>query len=290
MIKMEEQKILIASHRGRFGGNIVENTLPAFEAAVHCGADMVETDVRKTRDGEMILFHDPSPMRLLQLPGHTEDYTLAELRQRSLRNVIGEPSGSRVNTLDELLEAMRDRNVLINLDQCWSFIDPVYDKVAARGMADQVLIKSRPPYDDVISWLKNRNWQPAFVPVIPCDQEIPLYQKIPPQARIQAVEIFVRQESDRVISPEFISSLKNRHLHVWINALSLAEKITLCAGHDDTVSVTGRPDLGWGWLIDHGASIIQTDWPSELRRYLSGRDRNSRRISVPDLSGDDRLL
>ena len=65
---MEKQKILIASHRGRFGGNIVENTLSAFEAAVSCGADIVETDIRRTADGEMVLFHDPSPLRLLQLP------------------------------------------------------------------------------------------------------------------------------------------------------------------------------------------------------------------------------
>ena len=37
-------RIQIASHRGRFGGNVVENTIPAFEAALYCGADILQTD------------------------------------------------------------------------------------------------------------------------------------------------------------------------------------------------------------------------------------------------------
>ena len=58
----------------------MENTLPAFEAAIRAGADIVETDIHITKDNVMILFHDPAPMRLLGLPGMVEDYSLEELR------------------------------------------------------------------------------------------------------------------------------------------------------------------------------------------------------------------
>lgn len=261
-------RVLIAAHRGRFGGNIVENTLPAFEAAIRCGANIVEADIRKTADGVMILYHDPSARRLLGLSGGVESYTLEELRAHPLLNVIGEPSGLYVNTLDEMLTALKGR-VMINLDQCWSFLDEVYDRVEAMGMLDQVLIKSRPPYDSAVAWLKSRGWAPSFIPVITRDEEIPLYEGLPAEAKAPIVEVFARSEQDQVLSPAFVASLRDRGRGLWLNALSLLQNVTLCADHDDTLSVTISPDQGWGWLIDHGASVIQTDWTMELYSYIS---------------------
>ena len=165
------EKVLIAAHRGRFGGNIVENTLPAFEAALCCGADIVETDIRRTKDDVLILFHDESPERLLRLPGPVGNYTYDELRRPQLLNVIGEPSGTHINTLDELLPTLRGR-CMINLDQCWHFIDRVYDRVAAYGMEDQALIKGRVPYADAVAWARRRDWRPQFIPIVTCDAEL----------------------------------------------------------------------------------------------------------------------
>ena len=267
---MNDKKVLIASHRGRFGGNIVENTLEAFEAAILCGADIVETDIHKTRDGHMILFHDPTAKRLLNLDGRVESYTLEELRAQPLINVIGELSDSRVNTLDELLVAMKGR-CMINLDQCWHFIDEVYDAVAARGMEEQALIKGRVPYSNVIQWIESRNWKPQFIPIITCDEEIPQFESLPKQLRIPQVEVFIHKDSDKLISESFVKNLHDRGIKLWINSLTLGGGIDMSAGHDDNVSVTLSPDKGWGWLIDHGVGVIQTDWPAELRIYLNSR-------------------
>ena len=41
----EEQAVLIASHRGKFGSSVMENTTLAFEIALCQGADMVEMDL-----------------------------------------------------------------------------------------------------------------------------------------------------------------------------------------------------------------------------------------------------
>jgi glycerophosphoryl diester phosphodiesterase len=49
---------LVAAHRGVATG-AAENTIAAFTNAIDVGADMVEFDVRRTRDGELIAFHDP---------------------------------------------------------------------------------------------------------------------------------------------------------------------------------------------------------------------------------------
>jgi glycerophosphoryl diester phosphodiesterase len=53
---------LVIAHRGAWGPDApsapAENTLEAFEAAIALGADMIEFDVRRTRDGRLIAFHD----------------------------------------------------------------------------------------------------------------------------------------------------------------------------------------------------------------------------------------
>lgn len=261
------KKVQIASHRGYFGGNIVENTLPAFEAAIRAGADIVETDIHITKDNVMILFHDPSPMRLLGLPGKVEDYSLEELRAHRLKNVIGNASNCKINTLEELLTALKGR-CMINLDQCWHFIDQVYDAVAAHQMEDQALIKGRVPYDEVVEWIASRGWKPKFIPIITCDREIRHFKALPKELNIPQVEVFLRHEDDEVISREFVESLDERGIQLWVNALSLGNGDDMSAHHDDDLSVASSPDEGWGWLIRHGVGVIQTDWPSELRKYL----------------------
>jgi glycerophosphoryl diester phosphodiesterase len=48
---------MVAAHRGVAAG-AAENTIAAFTNAIDIGADMIEFDVRRTRDGELIAFHD----------------------------------------------------------------------------------------------------------------------------------------------------------------------------------------------------------------------------------------
>ena len=45
--KLEEKKHMIAVHRGSYTGNITQNTIPAYIAAIRMGADMVEGDINK---------------------------------------------------------------------------------------------------------------------------------------------------------------------------------------------------------------------------------------------------
>lgn len=51
----------IIAHRGAHGPGAPENTLAAFERAIDLGADMVELDVRRDADGELVVLHDEPP-------------------------------------------------------------------------------------------------------------------------------------------------------------------------------------------------------------------------------------
>jgi glycerophosphoryl diester phosphodiesterase len=57
-----------------------ENTLPAFTSAVREGADMVELDLRRTRDGEIVVLHDATLSRLWGDQRNVADLELAAVR------------------------------------------------------------------------------------------------------------------------------------------------------------------------------------------------------------------
>jgi glycerophosphoryl diester phosphodiesterase len=48
---------------------------------------------------------------------------------------------------------------------------------------------------------------------------------------------------------------------------------SLCAGHTDERGYNGDPDGSWGWCLERGATMIQTDRPVELIRYLEKKNR-----------------
>ena len=51
------------AHRGA-SAELPENTMPAFERAVEIGVDALETDVHVTRDGRLVVSHDPTAARM----------------------------------------------------------------------------------------------------------------------------------------------------------------------------------------------------------------------------------
>ena len=56
--RLKEQKVLLAAHRGTCGGNIIQNTIGAYENALLHGADIIEVDVVKSTDGQFFAFHN----------------------------------------------------------------------------------------------------------------------------------------------------------------------------------------------------------------------------------------
>ncbi|MGH9019246.1 MAG: glycerophosphodiester phosphodiesterase, partial [Acidimicrobiales bacterium] len=91
-----DSPVMAIAHRGDPVGHR-ENTLPALAAAVAKGADMVELDLRRTRDGAVVLLHDPTLGRLWGVDGDVDAMDLSELR------VLG--SGDvRIPTLADALD------------------------------------------------------------------------------------------------------------------------------------------------------------------------------------------
>ncbi|MFO7172983.1 MAG: glycerophosphodiester phosphodiesterase [Bacillota bacterium] len=91
-------------HRGA-AGYAPENTLASFRKALELGCDGVELDVHMTRDGHLVVIHDPFLDRTTDRKGLIRDLTLAEVRAADAGGWWGpEFRGERVPTLDEVIE------------------------------------------------------------------------------------------------------------------------------------------------------------------------------------------
>src|SRR5690625_1023085 len=96
--------VAVIAHRGAQDG-APENTLPAFLRAVEVGSDGIETDVRVTKDGDLVLIHDETVDRTTNATGPVHSFTTEELRLLDAGSWFHrEFTGTRVPLLRALLE------------------------------------------------------------------------------------------------------------------------------------------------------------------------------------------
>ena len=92
--QQNSSNIYVAAHRG-WRSKYPENTMEAFRAAIELGVDQIETDVRITKDGVLVLIHDDTVDRTTNGIGRVCDLTLADLK------ALDAGSGTQIPTLTE---------------------------------------------------------------------------------------------------------------------------------------------------------------------------------------------
>lgn len=137
---------LVVAHRG-MPVTQPENTIASFRTALQNGADALETDLRFTRDGQLVCFHDPTLERMTDGAGPLRGRTLAELRRLRTRCPDGTLSDERIPTLLELVALTEARVPLLLELKDPLFTEPAYarvlaDTLAATGMTDSAALVS----------------------------------------------------------------------------------------------------------------------------------------------------
>jgi glycerophosphoryl diester phosphodiesterase len=131
------------AHRGA-AVELPENTLPAFRLALELGADAIETDAHLTRDGHVVLSHDPTGRRMCGVPTAIADATLDEVRSWNAGGPSRrEQSPYRIPTLEEALRELP--GVPFNVDaksRHPEMVARLLDVVKRAGAADRTLIAS----------------------------------------------------------------------------------------------------------------------------------------------------
>lgn len=98
---------LVVAHRGAHA-RAAENSLGSIREARRLGVDLVELDLRTTRDGALVLLHDASVDRTTDGEGDVRDLELAQVRALALTAPDAGFAGERVPLLEEALDLVRE--------------------------------------------------------------------------------------------------------------------------------------------------------------------------------------
>ncbi len=279
-----EDTVLVVAHRGAWR-EAPENSLAAIEASIAMGCDMVEIDVRQARDGGFVLMHDTTLDRTTETTGPVNARTTDELTALRLRDHEGSLTDHRVPTLREALETARGR-VMLNLDKCGNYLPEVLALAEEVGVLDHIVVKSRvelpseafAAIDAIASTLDGdqRAAARAYMPILDFKTDSPAgatarlaaLADAPFATEIPAIEVCLNgtETGDRLGNTLPLQHFRPQRL--WMN--SLWDSIS--GGRSDDRALED-PDAVWGWMLDRGVTVIQTDHPRELLEYLRTQGR-----------------
>lgn len=138
---------LLIAHRGA-PTVAPEHTIPAYEAAVRAGADVLELDVHLSRDDQLVVIHDGRLERTTNGHGAVRDHTLRELKRLDAGRWFGRAyRGQRLQMLGEVLERFRDRVAFaVELKGGSDFYPGIEERLVSLlqvyGVADRALVAS----------------------------------------------------------------------------------------------------------------------------------------------------
>lgn len=275
--------VFVVAHRGchnaapRQGlGEAPENSQLALERCVTLGVDMMELDVRRSRDGVLVIMHDATVDRTTDGSGQVANFTLAQLKGLHLRQNFGASmaptvTAETVPTLDEMLDAARGR-ILLNLDLKADVAEEAASAVRARGMMDHVLMKEAAPGGIAPLADQPRYRDAAFMPVVGPWSAGPAAATLPATVATQlsathrpvGVElVFLSQAQFDQVQPLIAA----RRVRLWVNTLTSVGVVSVVeqGGDIDALRTDGAR---WGAMIRAGIDTIQTDEPGPLLDYL----------------------
>lgn len=258
-------EIVVVAHRGDWR-NAPENSLHALLNSIDKGFDMMELDVKMTKDSQMVVMHDNTIDRTTNGKGKVSDFTLEEIKKFKLRNGLGRVTANPIPTFKELMMVAKNK-ILINVDKGNDHLPEVFKVLRETGTLQQAVVNvgDNIPYEKLISTEK-----------IPAEAYIMVVVNMTNPNALKIIEGY-RGSRKSAIQPIFntdtLSNLKQlpqiaKNQIVWLNSLWPS----LNGGHDDDRAVEQhqKPD-SWGWLLEFNPVFIQSDRPADLIKYLKER-------------------
>lgn len=259
------KEITVVAHRADWR-TAPENSVAAIESSIREGADVVEIDIQKTKDGQLILMHDKTLDRTTTGKGKIAEWTLDSIKTLYLKNGAALKTKHRVPTLEEALLAAKGR-VMVNLDKAYPIFNEIYPILEKTGTVKQIIMKGTKPVADVKRDLGKYLDNILYMPIIHLDRQGAMQQIDDFLKELHPVAFEFLFVSDTCQVPIQVKKKLEGKSKIWYNTLW----DTMAGGHDDDLSLE-NPDQGYGYLIDTlGATIIQTDRTGYLIDYLRKR-------------------
>ena len=237
----------IIAHRGD-SGLAPENTWPAIERAIEIGVDMVEVDVRMTKDGVPVLLHFERLEHTTTGSGLLADHTWEEI-QRLDAGAWKDPefAGERVLSLEDVLDLTRGRMPL-NLDfQAVDAVAPGVAVVRDAGLSGDVVVSGcqvecfelMGAATNEITTLLNLDHLPAGID--PAEARAVAHRTVSKASALGAAGINLRHT---LVDAALVARAREAGLGVWVFVVDDEER--------------------FGELIDMGVTAVTTNWPARM--------------------------
>lgn len=242
----------VIAHRGA-SGDYPENTLVAFRVAADAGASYLELDVHMTRDGVIVVSHDPHLTRTCGLDAAIGDLTLSELKRADAgwgfspdAAAAGESAfpfrgrGIEIPALAEVFAAFPHLRYVIEVKQSSpSLVAPLLEIVERAGMRRRVLIAS----EEELPIREMRALAPDLPTGFPYPEIVGFMASLPPgaepyQPRGHALQIPSEYESWRLVTAESVDAAHRMgvEVHVWTVNDAAEMRAMLALGVDGIIT------------------------------------------------------
>lgn len=184
-----------------------------------------------------------------------------------MKNGAGCLTRHKIPTLRETMLLCKGK-ILVNVDKGYEYFEDVQKILEETGTANQCVVKEKIPYQTIKEQHGDILDKVIFMPKADlCKPEAEsIIDSYLQKEKPLAFEVRFSQVNDKVF--ELIKKLNDNGIKVFVNALWPAQN----AEHDDDRAVElKQPDESWGWLIQQGFKLIQTDRPALLLDYLRAK-------------------
>ncbi|MGY8978489.1 MAG: glycerophosphodiester phosphodiesterase [Cytophagales bacterium] len=251
---IQQKDFKIIAHKGA-SGIAPENTLASFQAALDIGVDIIELDVRQTKDEEIIVFHDQFLDRTTNGMGNVHEYTLEQLKQLDAGSWFSSKfSDQKIPTLKEVLDLVDGRcQVLIEIKH---MDHPHYHDFSDK-LVDVIRLE-----ENGFDWVLLQSYEDKYL------EEAQIYDD-----RIQINKMLIGEDSTPLLAFYIETKLKLGHGDSKGNLKTLNPEFKTLSPrrifrmHSRgfkvfTYSVNTREDMIK--MLNMGVDGIITDFPSEL--------------------------
>lgn len=286
--------VLVSAHRG-YWADYPENSINAYRMAIEIGADIVEMDVRLTKDNELVVFHDACLDRVTTGYGKLREEDWSYVNSLYLKKEDGTVTTSKMLALSEAFDYLKDKAVIaVDIKEVGAeFTDTiirVLRLLKSKRMLWQTIVKGKMRLRD----LQDNVLRPAaltlddfiYTPIaFSTTADLSTYiSEFVNTHKIYAMELVYKQSADPILN--YLEDVQNAG--IWIGQYSfwpetgegvIAEKVPLT----DTDPIIRKYDFkdkdpnnflddgrgDWDWLFRHGADYVITDRSELLIEYLT---------------------
>jgi len=255
---------VILGHRGA-AGSAPENTLPSFERALELGAQIIESDIHVTRDGEAVLIHDDVVDRVTESHGRVDGLSLAELQALDAAYHWSSDGGSsfplrgsgvQIPTLEQAFQAHPGARFNLELKSNETRLAVrVFDLLRHYDREDTTLLAAGE--NETMAILREERARSQLRPAMgTCTAEVLAFvnsalEGVAPPEDCMALQIPTHFGGQPLVTPELISHARAHEvaIHVW--------------------TVNDPEEMAR--LLDLGVDGIVTDHPERMVRLLQER-------------------